>query len=100
MYMEAHSVSHARTRLLGDPSVNNAINCTLPKASLTTKKCATKEVEASFNCVLQLNTVQREIPKFTGERAATLQHPFNSEVKNRLKKHMQRAHKTQFGGTM
>ena len=95
LYMEAHCVSHARTRLLGDSSVNNVINCILAReSSLTTKKCTTTEVEASFNSVLQLNTVQGEIPHFTGERAATLQHQFNSEVRSTLKKHIQSSHDT------
>ena len=95
LYMEAHCVSHARTRLLGDSSVNNVINSILAReSSLTTKKCTTTEVEASFNSVLQLNTVQGEIPHFTGERAATLQHQFNSEVRSTLKKHIQSSHDT------
>ena len=90
LYMETHTLSHARTRLQGDQSVNNAINCTLAReASLTTKKCTTKEAEASYNWALHLNTVQGEVPTFTGDRAASLQHNFNSSVRTTLKNHMQ-----------
>ena len=75
--------------------MNNAVNCTLLwEASLTTKKCTTEEAEASFNWALQLNTVQGEIPEFTGERAATLQHKFNSDVRSTLKCHMQSSRDT------
>ena len=31
LYIETHTVSHIRTRLRGDSSVNNAINCTLQR---------------------------------------------------------------------
>ena len=90
MYMECHTVSHARTQLQGDPSVNNAINFTLARESLlNTKKCTTKEAEASYDWALHQNTVQGEIPEFTGERAATLEHNFNTKVRNTLKCHLQ-----------
>ena len=70
--------------------MNNALNCTLAReSSLNTKKCTTKEAEASYNWALHQNTVQGEIPEFTGERAATLEHNFNTKVRNTLKCHMQ-----------
>ena len=90
MYMESHTLSHARTRLQGDAAVNNVINCTLAReASLTSKKCTTEEAEASFSRAIQLNTVQGEIPEFSGERATQLQHNFNSNIRNEIKRHMQ-----------
>ena len=58
LYTETHTVSHVRTRLQGDPSVNNALNCRLVrKANLNTKKCITKEAEACFSSAIHLNTV-------------------------------------------
>ena len=94
--METNAMSHARTRLQGDSTVNNVLNCTIAReASLTTKKCTTEESEASYNWALHLNTVGGEIPEFTGERAEKLQHNFNKEVRETLKFHM-----TLSGGTI
>ena len=85
LYMETHAMSHARTRLKGDSSVNIVLNCTLAReALLTTKKCTTEESEASHNWVLHLKTVQGEIPQFTGERAEKLQSNFNKEMRETL----------------
>ena len=73
--------SHVRTRLKGDESVNNAINCTLEReGSWTTKKSTTVECEATFRHALHLNTTQNRISKYTGEQAAKLQHTFNNSV--------------------
>jgi hypothetical protein len=95
MYMKSHTMSHARTRLQGAAAVNNVLNCTLAREeSLTTKKCTTQETEASFSRAIQLNTVQGEIPEFTVDRAATLQHNFNSSIRKELKIHMQSSRDT------
>ena len=70
--------------------MNNAINCTLAReARLNTKKCTTKEAEASYSSAIHLNTVQGEILQFTGERAASLQHKFYMEIRDTVKAHMQ-----------
>jgi acetolactate synthase small subunit len=93
LYTETHTTSHVRTRLKGDESVNNAINCTLEReSSWTTKKSTTVECEATFRHAVHLNTAQDEIPQYTGEQAAKLQHNFNNSVKNTAKTHIEMAH--------
>ena len=60
--MEAHCVSHARTRLEGDADVNRVINCSVSREeNFTRKKCTTTEAEAEFLRAVNMNTVQREI---------------------------------------
>ena len=49
LYMEAHTVSHVRTRTQGDTSVNNAVNCAIAReSSWSTKKSIIVECEASY----------------------------------------------------
>ena len=49
LYMEAHTVSHVRTRTQGDSSVNNAVNSSLERESCwTTKKGTIVECEARY----------------------------------------------------
>ena len=57
MYTECHAVSHTRTRLKGDVTVNTAINATLERESeFTQKKSTCVEAEATFKKSLQKNT--------------------------------------------
>ena len=73
--------------------MNNAINCTLERESLwTTKKSTTVECEATFRHAVHLNTAQDEIPQYTREQAAKLQHNFNNSVKNTAKTHIDISH--------
>ena len=51
-----------------------------PKKKSTTVKC-----EATFGHAVHLNTAQNEIPQYTGEQAAKLQHTFKNSVKTLLK---------------
>ena len=93
--MESHAMSQARTRVQGDLSVNNVLNCTLARdALLTTKTCSTEESEASYNWALHLNTVQGKIHQWPVNGAGQLQHNFNMEVSKILKCHIKSSHDT------
>ena len=82
MYTECHAVSHTRTRLKGDQTVNTAINATLERESeLTHKKSTCVEAEATFKKSLQTNTVMEQIPQFTG----ALKNQFDTKVKETVK---------------
>ena len=49
MYMEAHTVSHTRTRLKGDVIVNSVIDATLTReAEYTRKKSTTLKLKPHF----------------------------------------------------
>ena len=97
-YMEAHTVSHVRTRLQGDSGVNNAIDHTLEREGCwTTKKSTVIECEVNFTNALNMCATSGEAPTFTGEQAAKLQHRFNMSVRkqaktNLLVKHTQESH--------
>ena len=66
LYMEAHCISQARTRLQGDQNVNFVIDCALAReGNITRKKCTTKQAEAEYNKAVNMNTVQGEIPDFS-----------------------------------
>ena len=61
--------SHARTRLQGDALVNHVLDTTLLReGNYTRKKCISSEAELTYREVLDLHTLQGEIPEFTGER--------------------------------
>ena len=93
-YTEMHTVSHTRTRLKGDTTVNNATDCTLEReGGWTTKKSTAVECEALYMNAKQLNSIQGEIPTFTGEDAAKLQSQFNTKVRDTVKTHMTTKHK-------
>ena len=67
-YMEAHAVSHTRTRLKGDTVVNSVINATLERESdYTQKKSTTTEAEITFTTVVHMNTTEGTVLTFTGE---------------------------------
>ena len=96
LYTETHTVSHVRTRLVGDSSVNNAINCTLNReGAWSTKKSTTVECEATFVHSVDKNTVGGEVPRFTGDQATKLTHKFNTTVKNTAIAHVHNKHKEQ-----
>ena len=98
LYMEAHAVSHGRTRLQGDLSANNVIDCTLERESCwTTKKTTTVESENNYLIALNMCAPSGEAPTFTGEQATKLQHKFNMSVRKQAKtnltvKHTQESH--------
>ena len=79
--MESHTVSHTRTRLKGDSTVNSVISSSLDRESLFTRKKSTcNEAERTFLTGLHSNTVMDEIPEFTGERASVLKHQFDTKI--------------------
>ena len=83
---EVHCTSHARTRLQGDEGVNHELDTTLAReGDYTRKMCITSEAELTYREVLDLNTVQGEIPQFTGERANHLQQKFNHQVQTAVR---------------
>ena len=88
LYTEMHTVSHVRTRLQGDSTVNAAIDCTLEReGSWTTKQSTTVQCEATFDTAKHMvNTVECDIPTVTREC------DFNKSVKNAVKKHMASEH--------
>ena len=90
LYTETHATSHARTRLKGDKVINHVLDTTLQReGNYVRKKCTTSEAEITFREVLDLSTVQGEIPQFTGERASHLQNQFcqkiQTEVRNKVR---------------
>jgi hypothetical protein len=63
MYMEAHTVSHTRTRLKGDVIVNSVIDATLIReAEYTRKKSTTSEAEATFYTVYSRSPLMAQSP--------------------------------------
>ena len=91
LYTETHTVSHVSTRLVGDSTVNNAINCTLNReGSWSTKRSTTVECEATFVHAVDMNTVGGELPYFTGDQAAKLTHKFNTKVKHTATAHIKK----------
>ena len=89
LYTETHTVSHVRTRLQADKTVNNVINCTLQReGEWTTKSSTTVFCEEVFVDSVQLNTSENDIPQFTGDHAAKLKHNFNTKVRDTAKTHI------------
>ena len=90
LYMECHAVSHARTRLKGDASINQVLDSTVQREgqlSQTSGRLHTTTVcEEVFQQVLQLSTVDGEVPEYTGEQGRHLQEKFNREVQEKVKK--------------
>ena len=86
LYMEAHCISHARTRLEGDSDVNFVLDCTVSRESrYTHKKCTTAEAEVEYQRAVNMNTVQGEIPNFEYEDGEKEKRKFNLEIKNQIK---------------
>ena len=85
VYTEAHNVSHARTRLQGDPIVNDVLDHTLSRESDYVRKQPTTKAEEVFRETIHLNTVNNTIPTFTGSRAKHLTNTFNTEIRTKVK---------------
>ena len=86
LYMEAHCISHARTRLEGDSHVNYVLDCTVARESrYTRRKCTTAEAEVEYQRAINLNTVQGEIPSFEFEDGDKQKKKFSLEIKNQIK---------------
>ena len=67
LYMEAHTVSHVRTRIQGNSSVNNAVNSSLEQESCwTTKKSTIVECEASYLDALIQCAPGGDVPELNG----------------------------------
>ena len=87
MYTEVHATSHARTRLKGDNIVNHVLDTTLLReADYTRKKCTTSEAELTYMDVLNVNTVDGDIPLYTGDKARQLHNNFSHTVQEQVKK--------------
>ena len=86
VYTEAHNTSHARTRLQGDKIINDVLDVTLAREDTYTHSAqTTTEAEKVFQETLQLNTVDGEIPTFTGEKARQLTIKFNADIRTKVK---------------
>ena len=86
LYMEAHCISHARTRLVGDRNVNFVLDCTVAReANFTRKKCTTTEAEKIYNKAIAMNTVQSEIPDFNYEGGESDKFKFRKEIQTEIK---------------
>ena len=81
--------SHTRTRLKGDVAVKNVINCTLQReeslSHTTGRLHTTSVVEQTYQEVLQLHTVEGEMPNFTGPQGRHLQEQFTHRVQQNVK---------------
>ena len=90
---ETHTISHVRTRLKGDLTVNNAINSTLDREGMwTTKQSTAVQSEEVFVAAKNIHTALGEIPEFTGEDSVKLQCQFNNKVSTSAKKQLQEEH--------
>ena len=86
VYTEAHNTSHARTRLQGDKIINYVLDVTLAREDTYTHSAqTTTEAEKVFQETLQLNTVDGEIPTFTGEKARQLTNKFNTDIRTKVR---------------
>ena len=85
LYMECHAVSHARTRLKGNASINQVLESTVQreqKLSQTSGRLHTTTLlEEVFQQVLHLSTVAGEVPNYTREQGRHLQEKFNQVKK-------------------
>ena len=94
LYIETNTVSHVGTRLVGDSSVNNAINCTLNReGSWSIKKSTTVKCETTFVHYVDKNRVGGEVPSFSGDQAAKVTNKFNTAVKTTAIAHVENNHK-------
>ena len=85
-YTEAHNTSHARIRLQGDKIINDVLDVTLAREDTYTHSAqTTTEAEKIFKETLQLNTVDGEIPTFTGEKARQLTNKFNADIRTKVR---------------
>ena len=81
VYTEAHNTSHARTRLQGDKIINDVLDVTLAREDAYTHSIqTTTEAEKIFQDTMQLNTVDGQIPTFTGEKSKHLTNKFMLKI--------------------
>ena len=86
IYTEAHNTSHARTRLQGDKIINYVLDVTLAQEDTYTHSAqTTTEAEKVFQEILQLNTLDGEIPTFTGQKARQLTNKFNADIRTKVR---------------
>ena len=86
VYIEAHNSSHTRTRLQGDSVINEVLDHTLAREATYSRSFqTTTEAENVFRKSLELNTVDGEIPSFTGEKAKQHMSNFNMKIKTSVK---------------
>ena len=86
LYMEAHVISHTRTRLQADSNVNHVLDCRVQRESqYTRKKCTSVAAEEVFTRALGRNTVQMEIPNFEYEDGDRDKRKFFNEVREEAK---------------
>ena len=84
LYDEAHCVSHAATRLKGDPAVSHVLDCRVERESAwVRKKSVTVRAEEIYQESLQFTTVGGIIPE--GERWARQRVNRIDEVKEAVK---------------
>ena len=62
IYTEAHNTSHARTRLQGDPIINEVLDHTLNREAECVRGQTTTAAEKMFRDTIHLNTVDNTIP--------------------------------------
>ena len=87
MYSEAHNTTHARTRLQDDLRVNQLIDHRLLReASYTRGQDTTTQAEEVYRDALHLNTVNGQVPAYTGDNAKQLAWKFNNTIKEQVKK--------------
>ena len=86
MFTEDHNVSHARTRLQGDIVINHVLDHTLQhESAYTNTYCTTIAAEKVFREVIQLNTVENQVPSYTGVQAKQLTFQFTSSIRNKVR---------------
>ena len=85
LYEEAHCVSHARTRLLGDSLVNHALNSKINReVHQIRKKSVTVTAEKDYEQAMRLNTVGGDRPMF-GELWQREESEFNDSIREEVK---------------
>ena len=86
LYTESHSTSHTRTRLQGDSRINQVLDHTLAReGEYTRMQHITTQCEVTFREVLHLNTLQGEVPEFSGERAKQQAYNFNKDIQKKVR---------------
>ena len=90
LYTEMHTVSHVRTRLQGDATVNAAIDCTLEReGSWTTKQSTTVQCEVALDTAKDIvNNAKSDVPSVSKKC------DYNKSVKSAVRKHMAAEHET------
>ena len=79
LYTEAHNVSHARTRLQGDETVNQVLDHAVERESSYTQSVGTnQQAENVFLDSIRLNTIGAEVPTLSNR-------DFNKKVRNQVK---------------